>query len=248
MHNVEHDYYNYLGEHEPKLWKRAFYKLESGKLRRYEKTIAYANKLVTISEGDYYYYKKIHPNAYYIPGSHPYNKITAKAGKGEFILYHGNLSVPENIEAVHFILDEIAQHTHYKIIIAGKNPAKSINDKAALITNVDVIDNPDSKTMNQFIQDAHIHLIPSVQNTGLKLKLLYSLFSGRFVIANQTTVDNSGLEKLCVINNSASTMLESINEFMEKKFTEEMIEERKVVLKPYFPSTFQHQWKQVIFG
>lgn len=248
MHNVEHDYYSYLGQHEPKLWKRTFYKLEAGKLRRYEKTISHANKLVTISEGDYYYYKKIHPNAYYIPGSHPYNTVSSKPGKGDFILYHGNLSVPENIESVHFILDEIAQHTHHKIIITGKNPVKSLTEKAKLIPNVNMIENPDNATMNQLIQDAHIHLLPSAQNTGLKLKLLYSLFSGRFVIANQTTVDNSGLENLCIINNSGEKMLESINQFMKTEFTEQIVDERKIGLKPYLPSTFQQQWKQIIFG
>lgn len=247
MHNVEHDYYNYLGQHEPKLWKRAFYKLEAGKLRRYEKKIANADKLVTISNGDYYHYKKIHLNTYYIPGSHPFDEVSSKAGMGEFILYHGNLSVPENIEAVHYIMDEIAEHTSHKVIITGKNPVKSITDKAKLLDNIQLIENPDNQTMHHLIQDAHIHLLPSVQNTGLKLKLLYSLFSGRFVVANQTTVDNSGLDNLCIIKNKASEMVESINQLMSTPFTEDIIKERKSRLKPFLPSTYQQDWIKVIF-
>lgn len=248
MHNVEHDYYNYLSKNEPKLWKRAFYKLEAGKLNRYEKTIDYASKIVTISEGDYYYFRKLHNNTYYIPGSHPYKKVESLPGKGDFILYHGNLSVPENIEAIHFILNEIVPKSEHKFVIAGKNPVKSLIQKAQNLKNVELIANPHENKMQQLIKQAHIHFLPSVQNTGLKLKLLYSLFSGRFVIANKTTVDNSGLAHLCIEKNSAEQMISSINNCMKMDFTEKDIASRKKGLKPYLPENFQEEWVNVIFG
>ena len=61
----------------------------------------------------------------------------------------------------------------------------------------------DENTLQQLIQDAHIHVLPSFQQTGLKLKLLNALFKGRHCIVNdaeiealQKTVKKSAFNKL----------------------------------------------------
>ena len=247
LHNVEHDYYSNLAQHEPKLWKKAFFSLEAGKLSRYEKNISYADKVVAISEGDYYYFKKLHPNTYYIPGSHPYSEISAKEGSGDYIFYHGNLSVPENVQSVHYILDEIAPQIPFKIIIAGKNPTAPLLAKIKTLQNVELYPNPTEDAMETLISNAHLHLIPAVQNTGLKLKLLYSLYAGRFIVTNPDMVDNTGLENLCLVRNDVKSTISTLHKLMKQPFTSVNIQNRIEGLEAFSTQTLQKQWGDVLF-
>ncbi len=53
---------------------------------------------------------------------------------------------------------------------------------------------------------AQINVLPTFQATGIKLKLLMALYTGRHCIVNQPMVDNTGLEELCSIQNTAEEM------------------------------------------
>lgn len=248
MHNVEHEYYSHLAKSEPKYWKKAFYLLEAGKLSRYEKIISEANVLVAISEGDYYYFHKIHNNTIHIPGSHPYTNLSCKTGKGDFILYHGNLSVPENLEAANLIVDKIAPKLDMKFVLAGKNPNPALIAKVDKIPNVELYPNPSEEAMESLIENAHIHYLPSVQNTGLKLKLLYSLFAGRFVVANTTMVDNSGLADLCLVKNSTRSTVAALKKLADSEFSTDDIEARKIGLQDFSIASLQKKWLDVLFN
>ena len=88
--------------------------------------------------------------------------------------------------------------------------------------------------MESLIQNSHICLIPTFQDTGLKLKLLASLFSGRFCIANQPMIHKTGLEHLCRQADTPKEMIDSVNDLFEQEFTSEEIEKRKLILEDAF--------------
>ena len=88
--------------------------------------------------------------------------------------------------------------------------------------------------MEALIRDAHICLIPTFQDTGLKLKLLASLFSGRFCLTNTPMVHKTGLEHLCHIADTPDEMIKLINELYFQDFTSEEIEKRKNILEDAF--------------
>ena len=50
------------------------------------------------------------------------------------------------------------------------------------------------------------------------LKLLAALFNGRHCIVNSPMVENTGLENLCSIKNTASEMIEEINRLIQLPF------------------------------
>jgi hypothetical protein len=233
-HNIEHEYYNHLYRSEKDIYKRMYYRLETWKLKRFETTLKQASHLLCISPNDYDYFNKKYGYSHLIPAFHPYNDIKSKPGKGEYILFHGNLSIAENIQAAMFLLNEVAGSINFPFIIAGKDPSGLLVQKATLYSNVRLIANPNQQEMESLIENAHISLIPTFQDTGIKLKLLASLFSGRFCIANSAMIDNTGLEHLCHRADNANEMIEAINKLMQMDFSVEEIERRKVLLENTF--------------
>ena len=59
------------------------------------------------------------------------------------------------------------------------------------------------------------------QDTGIKLKLLNSLFTGRYCIVNHKMADNTGLEGFCHIANNAAQFIKLVKEYWEKPFLEQ---------------------------
>jgi len=102
------------------------------------------------------------------------------------------------------------------------------------IPHVSLIANPDVELMDNLIQEAQIILIPTFQATGLKLKLLASLFLGRHCITNSPMVHNTGLAHLCYIADNVTDMVKLIQEKFEDEITDAEISQRKEVLENQF--------------
>lgn len=233
-HNIEHDYYQNLRKVERNLFKKLFYCIEACKLRNYEKVLKNADHLLSISPNDNLYFDRKFGNSHFSPAFHPFNEIQSKAGKGDYILFHGNLSVAENKQAVNFLINNVFTKVRQKVIVAGKNPSNELIHKIESIPNVELIANPDGIRMDELIENAHVCLLPTFQDTGLKLKLLASLFAGRFCIANSPMVNKTGLEHLCELANTPTEMIDIINRLFGQDFTAEEIEKRRIILEDEF--------------
>lgn len=233
-HNIEHDYYQNLRKVERNLFKKLFYCIEACKLRNYEKVLKNADHLLSISPNDNLYFDRKFGNSHFSPAFHPFNEIQSKAGKGDYILFHGNLSVAENKQAVNFLINNVFTKVCQKVIVAGKNPSNELIHKIESIPNVELIANPDGIRMDELIENAHVCLLPTFQDTGLKLKLLASLFAGRFCIANSPMVNKTGLEHLCELADTPAEMIDIINRLFGQDFTAEEIEKRRIILEDEF--------------
>jgi hypothetical protein len=119
------------------------------------------------------------------------------------------------------------------VVIAGKNPAKDISDACNQLTNCKLVSNPSTTAMDELIQNAHIHVLPTFQQSGMKLKLLSALFGGRHVLANEAMLYGTGLQPACNIANSKAAFITRINELSQQPFTQQDILQRKEQLKPY---------------
>ena len=161
----------------------------------------------------------------------PFKEVTSETGKGEFCLYHGNLSVPENEKAVLWILENIFNTIQISFIIAGKNPSQKLSNIAKSNLNVQLIANPTVNEMDELIKKAHVHILPSFNKTGVKIKLLTALFTGRFVVTNNAAIEGSGLNSLCEIADGPDEYKKILNDLFTKSFTEDDIAERKKILE-----------------
>ena len=229
-HNIEHEYYRELAKSERKITNKIFFYSESFKLKKYQRILKSGIKIAAISPNDYLYFKNLNEQTQYIPAFHPYNTIQIKPGKGDYILYHGNLSVNENILAAKYIINNICPHIDFPFIISGLNPDKSIVKLAGKLKNVEIIPNPDDDKLNELIQNAHINLLITFQDTGIKLKLINALYNGRYCVTNAMMVENTGLENLCLIANNPKDIGLKINELLKKPFNEEDIQNREQTL------------------
>ena len=197
-------------------------------------TLKNASHLLCISPNDNFYFDHKFGNSHFIPAFHPFNEIKSKTGKGEYILFHGNLSVSENIQAVEYLLENVLNKINLPVIIAGKEVQERLAKKINQFQHIQLISNPLQEEMETIIRNAQISILPTFQDTGLKLKLLASLFSGRFCIANSAMIHKTGLEHLCYQADTPKDMIQLISELFDKEFTSEEIEKRKLILEEAF--------------
>ncbi len=229
-HNVEHNYYDFLSRTTKNSHEKYYFKQEAIKLKNYEKILHYADHLLCISPADTNYFGNKYGKSIYIPAFHPFEKICTEKGKGEYIIFHGNLEVAENINVVNFLIDKIFAEITYPFYIVGKNPPKKTVDRIRNIPHINLFSNVSGEVMNMLIRESQICLIPTFQPTGLKLKLLNSLFAGRHCICNSIMVQSTGLESLCTVSDKQNEMIAAIEKLFEKKFRKEDIELRKKIL------------------
>ena len=232
--NIEHDYFLELAKGEKSFLKKLYLKIEAFKLKRFEKQITNADCILSVSEADLNYFKQTYPNtpSIYLPSFHQFDELQCKTGKGNFILYHGNLSISENYNAALWLIENVFSKISHPVVIAGLNPPthliKGINKYAHIILK----QNCSEQEMQSLIEDAQIHCLYTEQATGLKLKLLNVLFSGRFVIANTNMLVGTSLKGACNIANTPQQYIDSVNRFFVLEFTNEEIEKRRKLIAP----------------
>ena len=239
LHNVENEYYQHLYATATNFFKKLFYARESNLLKKYEAFVAQkATTILTVTEQDAINYQSNFKckNVKHLPLFLPENwKINAKEGIGNYCLYNGDLSVDANEKAVDWLLENvISKLAEIKFIVAGKNPSNKLIDKITKHKNVDLFANPSSSKMEELITNAQINILPSFSSAGIKLKLLNALYNGRFCVANNETISGSGLDSLCFVANRAQEFIEQINSSIQTTFSNEILEQRKLVLTKKF--------------
>lgn len=230
--NIEHHYYYHLFKAEKSKLKRWFFKLESLKLEVFEKHILAFDKTLVVSEADKDYLQQRYPETKidYLPSYHPNNTISSKEGKGNYALYNGNLSVVENIQAVEYLVQEVFSEIDYPLIVSGLNPSADLERFISKYENVSIEANVSNERMFDLVQNAQFNILTTEQATGLKLKLLNTLFQGRFCIVNDKMTKGTGLDELCIIANTSEEIRAQIAKLKDVKFGPEAIDERKAHL------------------
>lgn len=230
--NVERDYYAKLAEREPSILKKLYYLLESELLHSYEKKLHAAQAFFTVAMHDHSFFKKRYPNAIhkYIPSFQPYDEVNSLPGKGDYALYHGNLALAENNEAAVYLVKNIFPYVNIRCVIAGRNPATSLKILVDRCKNCTLIPNPSMDEMDKLIREAQVHVLPTFQDTGLKLKLLHALFNGRHVVVNEAMVRGTGLNEVCTVTDTKEEMIQKIGILKTKPFDEIKISGREKLL------------------
>ncbi|RYG48016.1 MAG: glycosyltransferase [Chitinophagaceae bacterium] len=233
LHNAEHIYYANLALHEGSFLKRRYFLRESGLLRQWEQTILSKNaKWLTVSRRDSSTFRLMQPDAeiHYLPVFTGHNAPLAHSGSGEFCLYHGNLSVNENEAAASWLISEVFSKLDTNLMIAGKNPSAQLLKLASKFSNIHVIANPSISAMNELMGRAHIHVLPSFNETGVKLKVLNALYLGRFVLANRNAIEGTSVESLCRLAEDAAGFRQEILQLMKQEYSTSDIRNRYEVL------------------
>ena len=234
--NIEHHYYYHLALATKKLSNKLFYFIEAFKLKLFEKKLKHADIIYAISTTDEAYFKANYPNlkSLYIPCFHPNNEVTAKVGQSDYILYHGNLSVPENTKVATYLIENVFSKITERVVIAGLNPPENLQKLASKYQNIELKANVSQEEMADLLENTHIHILITFQATGMKIKLLHSLCSGRHIIVNDAMIQGSSLEDLCHIVDTEEDIINTIDKLVKTPFDETEIQKRQEKLFPAY--------------
>ncbi len=246
-HNVEHRFYKGLAKSESNIFKKNFFKQESKKLKKYEKIIDKMQGVFTISPLEQgYFLKKYGDKCIYIPAFHDTTVRTTLSKSGDFILYHGNILVSENVRAAMFLID-VYKDSKYQLVIASSYFNDELSKEIVKHDNIVFHSLVKKNDLERLFQNAHINVLPTFQNTGIKLKLLNTLYQGKFIIANDFMVEDTGLETLCERANSKEEFLDKTNMLFRQEFTSEVRNQRALILKKFHPLEGAKKIKETIF-
>jgi hypothetical protein len=222
-----------LANIESSIIKRTYFDTEAKKLKKFEIVLNNASKVFSISPNDNIVLSSKYKNVELLNAFHGNTDVVYTKGLGTYCLYHGNLSVGENNDAALFLTNKIFNGLNIPLLIAGSKPSKTLIkavSKNKLVTlKVDVSD----VEMADLVVNAQINILPTKQNTGIKLKLINALFNGRHCLVSELMVENTGLESLCVSAKTKDRFIELVKEMMHTPYPKSEVLKREKILKSF---------------
>ncbi|MCK7591510.1 hypothetical protein M0G43_13065 [Subsaxibacter sp. CAU 1640] len=233
-HNIEHLYYYGLSQSASNIFKKWLYKVEGYKFKHYEKLLHSVNAILALSKKEYNYFSNYYDtDTYYLPVFHGNQEILRLEGKGDYALYHGDLTTEDNISSAKTLISVFA-NLPYKFVIASSQLPSVLQKVIQNHKNIsfEELGNNEEDLLN-LISNAHVNVLYSNQPTGTKLKVFYALYNGRFCVINDNIVDDDAIRALCEIANTQEELAHKIHQAFGQDFN--YSQERDKVLKEYLP-------------
>ncbi|MDR1112728.1 MAG: glycosyltransferase family 4 protein [Bacteroidales bacterium] len=199
-HNVEHQIWERMVNHEQRWIQRALFKLLSIQLRKCETELFHRiDGYMAISEPDYQFFRQLAPQIkgtiipfgvdleYYEPDTHYIPSDKPK-------LFHiGSMNWLPNEEGINWFFDEVwpLLHEHFPDItftLAGRNMPKCFLELQ--LPNVQVVG--EVSDARKFILSKDIMLVPLLSGSGIRIKIVEGMALAKTVIT--TSIGASGLE------------------------------------------------------
>ncbi len=214
IHNCEWEYYAALAEKETSFLKKIYFKREAKFLKKEEQVLKNTS-LLCITKKEQECYTNLGFQAIHVPAVFFTEVQNTSYPIENYLLFHGNLSVSENVCAVQQLISENKKEKfNFKVCIAGKNPLKEFKEQVQA-AEFELIDSPDTTEMEKLIYGAKAHVLLTNQATGIKLKLIHALSSNRPVIVNKKMVQGTGLENSCFVWDEKSPLSSFVNEVLQ---------------------------------
>ncbi|RYZ20665.1 MAG: mannosyltransferase [Chitinophagaceae bacterium] len=234
MHNDEAAYYAGLAASERNFFRKSYYALESRMLHHFQQHLPKSLPLACVAHNDIETLRTRYGfvNLPFIPSFTPWQELSGESGRGAFCLYHGNMEVSENVQAAAWLLRNVFDGLDIPLVIAGKNIPESLAAGTGN-ANVRFVSSPDEATMNALVREAQVHLLPSFNTTGLKLKMLHALFEGRHCLTNKAGIAGTAFDGAVELAEDAAGFREALLRLWEQPFTVELRERRRIVADVY---------------
>lgn len=235
-HNVEFRYYAKLAAAEKNIFRKIYFQAESWLLKRYEKRIANKATFWPLSVNDLLVYQTAFTarDSELLPAFVPWHDVSTPTVKGCFCLYHGNLSVNENERAVEWLLKEVFNDLSIPFVIAGHNPSPGLEKLVHSNSSCCLVSNPSDTELQDMIRKAQVNVLPSFNNTGVKLKLLNALYNGKFCLVNTAAVAGAGIDGLCEIADSPEAFKAAAQLLYQQPYPAETADTRQRLLHAHY--------------
>ncbi|MCH2234786.1 MAG: hypothetical protein MK078_11105 [Crocinitomicaceae bacterium] len=230
-HNIEHEYYAELGRNASGL-KERYYKTETSRLQKYEAVLKNADVILSISKAEVEHFQN-HTKTIFIPAFYNDEKRGEVAETGNYVLFHGNLGVEENENAVRVILGELGNKLKSKLIVAGANPSQKLRGFITSFSNTELKENPDEIMMKELIQTAKVNVLYAEKSAGVKLKLIHALNLGGHAVINDALNDQGMFSEVCKVTEKQE-LLQEVQELLTRDYSDNEIEFRDAFMRKNF--------------
>ena len=218
----------------PLQWIRCW--IERKKLLRFKLQLPTSPQYACVNERQtkYYQEKLGLDKAVTLPVFSPFSAVRSTEGVGSFCLFQGNLSEPETQKTLVWLLTKVFSRVPIPFVIAGQNPSPRIEKLVHLYQHTCLVANPGAAELDDLIQKAQTHVLPSSISAGTSLRLLHAVSMGRHCICNENAIKDTPLREACYVTESAEGIASLIIELQHRPFGEEEILLRKRILKERF--------------
>ena len=212
-HNVEYDNFKRMAKVKNP-FRKLFYHLESYKFYREEtKVCAQQDGLLVTSERDISIFNETVPDVpkYLIPNGVDTNYFQPFKTQPEpnSMVFVGMMKYVPNYEGISWFLDEIFPKILEKvpdatITIVGKNPPKSISDRA----NKNIIVTGFVEDTRPYVEKSAVYVVPLRMGGGTRLKIMESL-----AVKKPIVTTSIGCEGIDVVNGESLLIADKPGEF-----------------------------------
>ncbi|NTU47133.1 glycosyltransferase family 4 protein [Candidatus Roizmanbacteria bacterium] len=144
------------------------------------------------------------------------NNLPKKNIQTPTLLFVGNFSWLQNVEAAKFLIDSVfpllkKEITNSKLIIAGQNASQKLPGQPCKDIEIITLHQDDTETVQRLYREATLFISPIFGPGGTRLKILAAMASGLPVVSTAT-----GVEGLEVLNEQHVMIAESNNTLVAK--------------------------------
>jgi len=212
------------------------WRIERRKLLRFKRRLPATVLYACVNEGQSGYYRNQLgiATAVSLPVFSPYAAVRSKEGLGSFCLFQGNLSEKGTEKILVWLLTKVFSRVHIPFVIAGQNPSPRIEKLVHLYQHTCLVANPGEAELDDLIQKAQTHVLPSSISSGTSLRLLHAVSMGRHCICNSNALRDTPLKEACYSAESAAGIASLITQLQHRPFGEEELLIRKRLLQENF--------------
>ncbi|KFF22460.1 hypothetical protein [Chryseobacterium sp. JM1] len=247
LHNNETEYYKGLSSSEKNVFKKLIYKIESLKYADYQKrTLKEFKGVFCLSEKEFNEVDAYSKNAHLIHIFHGNGSVKYLDKKGDYFLFHGDLSISDNRKALEETISMFKNLPQHQLVVASDRAGEDLKKKISDIGNISLVPIETTENLHHLFENAHANILLSYQNSGTKVKLFNALYNSRFVIINENITDDSALMDLCHFGSGSDGIRQHIIEIAAKDY-DENDERRKVLEKNYSDDAKAEEMVKIIF-
>ncbi len=229
-HNIEHKYYGQLAKNSQR-FQYLFFQREALALERYEYNHACSfDRVFTISIDDQSWFQEQGAQSEFLPVFHGLEQADIQPGRGEYLLYQGDLSLEINQKAVLELVRSVWGSGQYPLVIAGRSGDTSFEEKLTNHPNLRREVDVSEGKMIELIRGAQIVIVHSRNSSGMKVKIFPALYYGRFIVANENSLTKTPADKVLHIYKNINELGPLVKNLWGLDFTNELLVERKAAL------------------
>jgi hypothetical protein len=228
-HNIEHEYYAELSANATGM-RSWIYDRESRKLETYEKaTAGRFDHIFAISPHDCNWFHRHGAKVSWLAPFHGCNQLNVATGRGDYILYQGDLSLGINQEALLHLLNQLAPEYPWPVVVAGRSGSRIFEEKLRGFPNLSREADVSHERMEFLIRNAHIVVIHTLHRSGMKIKLFPALFNARWIAATKEAMTQSHLDA-AMVEYSAIHARAALDSLWTRSFLETDLANRRAIL------------------